>query len=83
MWHDGKWVHIVVDDYLPTVEGQLIYCRSSQENEFWPALLEKAYAKLYGGYKAIDGGLCIEALIDFTGNFKTFVLFKLINNACC
>ena len=36
-------------------------------NEFWPAMVEKAYAKFYGSYGAIEGGHCSEAMVDFTG----------------
>ena len=34
--------------------------------EIWPLLLEKAYAKLYGSYSAIDGGLVEKALETLT-----------------
>jgi hypothetical protein len=34
----------------------LIAARSLQANEFWPALLEKAWAMLHGSYAAIEGG---------------------------
>ena len=57
----------MVDDYLPTIRDKLIYTKSDDSNEFWPALLEKAYAKLNGSYKALVGGSCIDAMIDFTG----------------
>ena len=38
------------------------------ENEFWPSLVEKAYAKLHGGYNVINRIPVTDVLSDLTGN---------------
>ncbi|KTF77217.1 hypothetical protein cypCar_00039660 [Cyprinus carpio] len=66
-WRFGNWYDVVIDDKLPTIGRQLIFVKSKTFNEFWPALVEKAYAKVCGSYADMHAGRVSEALLDFTG----------------
>ncbi|KAH9519602.1 hypothetical protein Btru_003120 [Bulinus truncatus] len=74
IWWYGDWTEVIIDDYLPSVRGELIYCRNDESlNEFWPCLLEKAYAKLHGSYEGLEGGFTQDAMVDLTGGISEFI----------
>ncbi|KAH9593084.1 hypothetical protein LSM04_000173 [Trypanosoma melophagium] len=62
----GQWVKVEIDDRIPLMEGQTLFCRSPTCH-WWPLLLEKAYAKFYTLYQNIEGCTLQEVYHDFTG----------------
>ena len=65
---DGKRQIVIVDDYLPVYKKNNKPCYAkSNKNEIWVMLLEKAWAKVNGGYANIISGLPCEAMEFLTG----------------
>ncbi|XP_012582799.1 PREDICTED: calpain-13 [Condylura cristata] len=71
-WQCGQWVEVVVDDRLPIVDRKYLFVHPRRDNqEFWPCLLEKAYAKFRGSYLHLHFGYLADALVDLTGGVVT------------
>ena len=68
---DGKRQIVIVDDYLPAYKKNKSPCYAQtkkEEKEIWVMLLEKAWAKVNGGYANIISGLPCEAMEVLTGS---------------
>lgn len=67
----GVETDFIVDDYFPCKpDGELAFSGPKVEKgvtEIWVLLLEKAWAKRFGSYYAIDNGETEHALRDLTG----------------
>lgn len=71
----GVWERVDLDDFIPTSNRRIVFCHSASA-ELWAILLEKAYAKVNGGYWNIGtGGFAEEALKDLTGAPTEYDLF--------
>lgn len=65
-----------MDDKLPVREGRLLFSYSRTSNEFWSALVEKAYAKSVAAY------VCLTVwFISDTVYIKGIVTFFYIRNS--
>lgn len=63
----GKRVDVVVDDYFPVdAENRLVFT-GSKYLELWVMLVEKAWAKVHGGFESVQRGSSYEALAALTG----------------
>ncbi|KPA73484.1 putative calpain-like cysteine peptidase putativecysteine peptidase Clan CA family C2 [Leptomonas pyrrhocoris] len=62
----GQWVKVEIDDRIPVIKGDTLFCRSPTHH-WWPLLLEKAYAKFYTLYDNLEHITQEEVFHDFTG----------------
>ena len=63
---DGERVEIVVDNYIPCLDGIPMFSHS-KTHQLWVMVLEKTWAKLLGSYEAILTGWVHETLRDLLG----------------
>ena len=74
---DGKKQIVIVDDYLPAYKNTKQACYAKPiKNQIWVMLLEKAWAKVNGGYLNIIAGKTPEALEFLTGRGSISYLLK-------
>jgi hypothetical protein len=77
-YKDCNIVYVIVDDRLPVnnKDGRLIFAGNKDPNELWVPLMEKAYAKLHGSYKALIGGYTHYGLADMTGFCPRLIVMR-------
>jgi len=66
----GVWNEILLDDYFPVYpeSGKFIFCRPTAKGKCWPLFIEKAWARVMGGYCNTVAGTCMEALHTVTNS---------------
>ena len=66
---DGEWQIVIIDDYVPCYRNRgrdkLLFAKT-KANAIWGILLEKAWAKINGGYSNIIGGYSRDVAIALT-----------------
>jgi len=67
MFIDGEHQIVFLDDYFPCIKGtNVLYFAKPNSFELWTLLLEKAWAKVNGGYANIVSGWASEVFRAFT-----------------
>ena len=74
---DGEKQIVIVDDFFPAdkTTKELVYARANK-NQIWVILLEKAWAKINGGYINIISGRVYEALEFLIGRGSILYNFE-------
>ncbi|KUF83417.1 Endoribonuclease L-PSP [Phytophthora nicotianae] len=79
LYQNCQWETVVVDDYFPvlyesagdeaelSVSAGAAFAHSRDFEELWVPLVEKAFAKYYGGYAALERGYVHHALRVLSG----------------
>ncbi|XP_007470958.1 PREDICTED: calpain-13 [Lipotes vexillifer] len=75
-WQCGQWVEVEIDDHLPVLNNEYFFVNPRDKQEFWPSLLEKAYAKFHGSCVNLHCGCLPDALVDLTGGVVTIISLR-------
>ena len=72
---NGEFQIVIIDDYIPFIKNKnKPYFSHPNNNELWVYLLEKAWAKINGGYAKIIEGWPSDVLSCITGFNTTFLI---------
>ena len=77
LYHAHSPYYVFIDDQLPVLANcspAFSHCR--QPTELWVSLIEKAYAKAFSSYEAIQGGYIHQAIIDLCSSHGEEVRLK-------
>ena len=58
---------IILDDFLPCKPFSGPMFARSKMGDLWVMMIEKLFAKVYGGYNKLQMGTCRSAFVDLTG----------------
>jgi len=64
----GKPIYVLVDDRLPFSGSQLAFASHADKSTLWGSILEKAYAKLLGGYHNLVGTSHLSLSLSFSSH---------------
>eukprot|EP00854_Cymbomonas_tetramitiformis_P003287 gene3287-4138_t len=77
----GRWQMVWVDSHLPCfVKGAVcrpIFAQPFEGDAIWPAIMEKAFAKVHGSYQGVRMGIASRALQLLSGG----ALWKMLKEA--
>ena len=76
LFKSGVWNPMVIDDLFPVLHETMFTnenrgmagAHTKEAAELWVSLIEKAFAKYYGGYRQLERGFVHHALSDMTGS---------------
>ena len=78
---NGKFQIVILDDYIPVIKGTNDpYFSKPNNKELWVVLLEKAWAKVNGGYANIISGWPSDVFSCFTGYATSYLVINENNN---
>eukprot|EP00760_Papus_ankaliazontas_P006903 PhM_4_TR13213/c0_g1_i1/m.2417 len=64
LYREGRWQHVLVDNRVPCESKRI---RTHDRSEIWATLIEKAYAKIAGGYRHVALKSTAVLLTELTG----------------
>merc|ERR1740117_1823698 len=65
---NGKESIVTVDNMIPAGERGTFFTHQSPTGEFWTVILAKTWAKIYGNFKAVEGGTSSTVFRAITGS---------------